>query len=219
MRTGKEPFEHGIYTMPSLNLSRKNPKDAMAAITKAHASMKNEFIITLGGDHAVTLGAVRSYEKPFSVLLLDAHADSRYSWNGSQLNHACVGRRIAADHTIGIIGVRSIDRDEHEALKDTPFIQAHEYKREAIIDMLTKLEDRIYVSIDVDVFDPSSIRNTGTPEPGGLSWEQVVEIISCVFSTRTVIGADIVEFAPQENYRAEAYTLAKLCYRMMALKA
>ena len=221
-RTGTEPFGLGIHTSPVLRLSRKSPKEAIAGITKAHAAMKSEFIVTLGGDHAVTLGAVQSHKGPFSVLVLDEHADYRYSWNGSQLNHACVGRRIAAKHSIGVVGVRSLDKDEHEALlKDSNMhiLSSYDYTQNRLIEMLAKLEENVYLSIDVDVFDPSFIRNTGTPEPGGLFWEDVMQILQVVFSNRTVIGADIVEFAPQENYRAEAYALAKLCYRMMALKA
>ena len=193
-----EPFELGIKTTDKIP--------------------ENQFFVVLGGDHSVTIDSV---PEDCSVLILDAHSDFRYSWNNSMNNHACVARRLSEKHKIGIIGVRSQDKDEMEAIKNNEnvhVLKAYDFSKEKLIEILDKLDSKIYISIDVDVFDISFIRNTGTPEPGGFSWNDVIEILKLVFERKNVIGTDIVEFAPKENYRAEAFSLAKLAYKLMSLK-
>ena len=193
-----EPFELGIMTADKIP--------------------KGKFFVVLGGDHSVSL---KSVPEDCSVLILDAHSDFRYSWNNSMNNHACVARRLSENHKIGIVGVRSQDKDEMEEIKNNKNVQilkAYDFNKEKLIEILNKLDNNVYISIDVDVFDPSFIRNTGTPEPGGFFWNDVIEILKVVFSNKNVIGADIVEFAPEENFRAEAFSLAKLAYKLMALK-
>ncbi len=223
-----EPFIEGIQEQKPLNtqiLNSAKPEEAIAAISDAVKGLGDTFVLSLGGDHAITIGTVKGLEekhKDFSVLILDAHSDFRYS-RGNQYNHACVARRIVNNHKVGIIGVRAQDVDEAKEAKENENVQilkAHEYDEKGVDKILEFLGDKVYLSIDVDVFDPSFIRNTGTPEPGGLSWDVVIGILEQVFSTKNVIAADIVEFAPhgeEHNYRAEAYTLAKLAYKLMAL--
>lgn len=220
-----EPFLLGIKQLPTLNLSAQSPKDmveTVASVVKAH---KNQFVIGLGGDHAVSIGLVKGMEQhhgDFSVLVLDAHSDFRDSWNNSSLNHACVNKQLSKKHPIGLIGLRSMDSDEFKDVferDDVHVIKAYDFTPEAVDELLENLSGNVYISIDVDVFDPSFIRNTGTPEPGGLSWNQVIGILSAVFASKNVIGADIVEFAPKLGYEAESYALAKLAYKIMALQA
>ena len=218
-----EAFEKGIYVLDELRLSEKNPEEATEKIKERIIENKNKFIISLGGDHSVSIGIVKALEEneDFSVLVLDAHSDLRESWNNSKLNHACVSKRFLEKHKVGIIGVRSQDISEKEIVdnnEDVTVVYAHEFSEEKVDELLEKLGDKIYVSIDADVFDPSFIRNTGTPEPGGLSWKEVMMVLKKAFK-KQVIGADIVEFAPKENYRAEAYALAKLVYKICGLRA
>jgi agmatinase len=114
-----------------------------------------------------------------------------------------------------------MDFDERNTINNDEnihLISAYDFNQEQIIKLLPKLKDKVYITIDVDVFDPSIIRNTGTPEPGGLTWNNIINSLKIIFKNKQVIGADIVEFAPNNNADSEAYTLAKLAYKIMALK-
>jgi agmatinase len=185
------------------------------------ASVQNKFVIGIGGDHSVTIGLTKNLSEDTSVIILDAHADFFHSWNGSTLNHRCVSQRLSAKHDLLLLGVRAMDRDEKEIIdnnENVHMIKAYDFNLTKLKEILPKLKDKVYISIDVDVFDPSFIRNTGTPEPGGFNWNQVIAILKVIFSEKEVVGADIVEFAPKENFQAEAYSLAKLCYKIMGMK-
>ena len=223
-----EPFVKGIQVLKNpIPPNSQKPEASIEAISEAVKGLGDKgdkFLLGLGGDHAVTIGIVKGLEekhKDFSVLILDAHSDFRSSWNGSPINHACVSRNLVKNHKVGIIGVRSQDADEAKEAQENDnviILKAHAYDEKALDKVLEFLGDKVYLSIDVDVFDPSFIRNTGTPEPGGFTWDRVISILEQVFTAKTVIAADIVEFAPKENYRAEAYALAKLAYKLFALK-
>jgi len=206
-----EPFIKGIKELTPLTLPSE-PEKAVEKIANTVKGLGDKFVLSLGGDHAVTIGIVKGLEekhKDFSLLILDAHSDFRESWNGSRKNHACVARRIVGKHKVGIIGVRSQDIDEAEALSENEnvkIVKAYEYSEDELEKILNFLGGKVYLSIDVDVFDPGFLRNTGTPEPGGLDWQTVIAILQQLFAKKNVIGADIVEFAPQGgewNYRAE----------------
>ncbi len=220
----KEPFVEGIKLADSLNLIAKIPENMVDIVDNKVKELKNKFVIGLGGDHAVSIGMIKGMEAEhgdFSVIVLDAHSDFRDSWNNSSLNHACVSKQISKKHSLAIIGVRSMDIDEAKEIdekKDVHLIKAYDLDIEKLDKVIDKLKDKVYISIDVDVFDPSFIRNTGTPEPGGFSWNKVIGILKTIFDNKQVIGCDIVEFAPKVNYEAEAYALAKLAYKIMALK-
>ena len=214
-----EPFEKGIHTLPSLKLNEMSPKAAFNEIRNEHLKHKNKFVISLGGDHSVTIGCVK--DKKCSVIMLDAHPDMFHSWNGSEFNHRCVAQSIASNKKVLNIGVRSMDKDESDVIKQNQnvnIIKAYEFNETKLIEKLNELENDVYISIDVDCFDPSFIRNTGTPEPGGFFWNDVINILKIIFSYKNVIGADIVEFSPNENFQSEAFSLAKLCYKIMALR-
>lgn len=208
-----EPFVKGIEVLEEVN----NLDD----VTKTVKENEDKFIIGLGGDHAVTLGMTSALDENTSIIILDAHSDFRDSWKGSSRNHACVAKQLSKKHDVAILGVRSQDIDEAKQISNTQnlhVIPAWDFSLDKVKEILPKLKKKIYVSIDVDVFDPSFIRNTGTPEPGGLGWFDVVNILKEIFSTKMVVGCDLVEFAPTENFRAEAYALAKLVYKIMGLK-
>lgn len=220
-----EPFVKGIHLHNEITFNDKTPKEAMQKIAeKVKQIPKDKFIIGLGGDHATTIGLVKGQQdnhEEFSILILDAHADMRHTWNNSEYNHACVAKRLIKDHNIGIIGVRAMDKaeaDEINQSENVHIIKAHEYEKNKVKDILSKLHKNVYISVDVDVFDPSFIRNTGTPEPGGLLWYDIIDILKQVFEEKNIIAADIVEFAPKENFKAESFALAKLVYKLCALK-
>lgn len=219
-----EPFEQGILTLPTLALSNNTPQEMVEKINQTIQQNKDKFIISLGGDHAVTIGIIKGLEnkhEDFSIIQFDAHADLRDSWNNSSLNHACVAKQISKNHELLQIGIRSMDIDEKNTINNSEnihLISAYNFNTNIITDLLPKLKDKVYITIDVDVFDPSIIRNTGTPEPGGLTWNNIIDSLKLIFQNKEVIGADIVEFAPNQNYNSEAYTLAKLAYKIMALQ-
>ena len=215
-----EPFEKGIKVQPQLNLNDSTPEEMVETIS---LSIPNKFILAIGGDHATTIGTVKGLEKyheEFSVIQFDAHADFRDSWNNSSLNHACVAKQVSKKHSLLQIGIRSMDIDEKNQLDQTEHvhtIKAYDFSLESIKSILPKLHHKVFITIDVDAFDPSVIRNTGTTEPGGLMMNQIIVSIELIFKHKHVIGADITEFSPNQNYEAEAYTLAKLTYKIMAL--
>jgi agmatinase len=218
-----EPFVKGIKTLDKLDLKNSTPEQMVEKISEITSKQKG-FLLSLGGDHAITIGTVKGLEKQnkeFSVIIFDAHSDFRNSWNGSELNHACVSKQLSKNHNLALIGVRSQDIEEHKEIKENSEVhqlKAYDFSLEKLKEILPKLKDKIYISIDVDVFDPSFIRNTGTPEPGGLRWEQIIESLKEIFQQKEVIGADIVEFSPKQNYDSEAYSLARLVYKIFSLK-
>ena len=224
-----EPFRQGIHL-----LSAKTPDPAKHVnVIKAEVERinpVNKFLLVLGGDHSITIGLVQGFEnfhEDFSVIVLDAHADFRQDWQGSQNNHACVCKQLSKKHSLAILGLRSLDIDEHEELKiqkengQVDFLFANECGEDKIESVLGKLKRKVYLSIDADAFDPSIIRNTGTPEPSGFNWDQLLNILQKIFARKEVIGCDIVEFCPAGNendVRVEAYTLAKLVYKIISMK-
>jgi agmatinase len=216
----KEAFLQGIELLEPIKSNE--PEEIINKVSNTVKENKNKFIIGIGGDHAVTIGLTTELDEDVSVIILDAHADFFHSWNGSEQNHRCVSQRLINKHNLALIGIRAMDKDENELIKNNEnvhLVKSNNYDLEKVKQILPKLKQKVYISVDVDVFDPSFIRNTGTPEPGGLSWNQIMELLQLIFQEKEVIGADVVEFAPQENYRAEAYALAKLVYRLIGLKA
>lgn len=214
-----DAFKNGIYVLPTLKFTNETPEKVMEIISKEVAKYKDKFLICIGGSHAITMGIVEGFEDDFSVLVLDAHPDLRESW-GTKFSHACTSNKISKQHSIGIIGVRAMDIDEHKLIENSEqinILKSYDYSEEKVNQILSKLKDKVYLSIDVDVFDPSFIKNTGTPEPDGLYWPQIINILKKLFTSKQVIGCDLVEFAPKENYKDEAYYLAKLIYKIIAL--
>ena len=214
-----DPYEEGIHLLNPLKFTDETAENAIEKISEEVCKYKDKFLISVGGDHAVSIGVVNEMEGDFSVLVLDAHADLKDSWEGSKLHHSCISKRVSEKHDIGIIGVRSMDLDEHELVdnENIRVLKSYDYTEEKVDEMISKLKDKVYLSIDVDVFDPSFIRNTGTPEPDGLQWKQVIYILQKLFEKKKVIGCDVVEFSPKYNFEAEAFALAKLIYKIVGL--
>ena len=212
----------GIYTMPELEPSAHSVRETLDAVRTVSAAniKKGKFQVMLGGEHSITLGAVEALADRYrnlSVLQLDAHSDLRESYEGSPYNHACVMRRcLEIVPRIVQVGIRSQDKEEAEYIqssKRTPdvFI-APEIQTKKI---LSRLTPRVYVTIDVDVFDSSVIAATGTPEPGGLDWYGVTSLLRAVAKSATIVGADIVELAPIPGNAASDFTAAKLVHKLI----
>lgn len=223
-----EAFTKGIILKESLELNYASPEKMVEKVSLAIKDEKEKFVIGLGGDHATTIGFVKGLEElhdDFSVISFDAHSDFRDSWNNSKFNHACISKQVSKKHSMLLIGIRSMDVDEAEELKqrdDVNIVYGWNFSVDKVKEQLKNLKQKVYITIDVDCFDPSFIRNTGTPEPGGLLWNQIIDTLKIIFKEKEVIGADIVEFAPndnsKENFDSEAYALAKLVYKIIGLK-
>ena len=225
-----EPYEVGIHTLPELECvvdPEEMVNDVQAVCTKLIDN--NKFIITLGGEHSITLGAVRAHRQgreKFSVLNIDAHCDLRDSYEGTKYNHACVMRR-ALDEGCNLVecGIRSYSIEEADFIKtrnDVKIIHAreiHEFgNNDWIDDAVSSLLQDVYISVDVDSLDPSVMPSTGTPEPGGLTWYDVVGLIRETFKQRNVIGMDIVELAPVAGILGPDVLAAKLAYKAVGYK-
>ena len=162
-----------------------------------------KFVVTLGGEHTVSVGAVRAHLRRYpdlSVLAIDAHADVRDEYLDSRYNHACPLRRIAEACPIVQVGMRSASPDQLEFIRerDLTFLTPAAYRALAggPGDVVQKLTPNVYVDIDLDGIDPSQMSAVGTPEPGGLFWDEVIELLTTLAEGRTIVGFDLVELAP-----------------------
>ena len=223
---GVETYRIGIHTHEEVA-----PADSPEAMTSVLIEQTSEllhdgkFVVTIGGEHSVTLGPVQAHaheRSNLSILHLDAHTDLRDSYEGTRYGHGCVMRRCVPFGPITQVGVRSLSTEEavflDEAATVTTFY-AHE-----LVDMsahcdeiVSTLTDEVYVTIDVDVFDPSVFPATGTPEPGGLSWYDVTALLARVAEQKDVVGFDVVELLPTSGLHACDFLAAKLLYRFLGL--
>lgn len=191
----------------------------------------NKIPIILGGEHSLSAGAVKATQRKYSdltVLQFDAHADLRNEYHGNQNSHACVMRRILDICPAVQVGIRSISEKEwHFAnsfsqinkihflssksqIRNSNEVPNSKFEIQKIIDQLS---DNVYITFDVDVLDPSIMPSTGTPEPGGMMWDEVLEIIKAVCSKKNVVGTDFVELMPIKGLKAPDFTIAKLIYK------
>ncbi len=184
---------------------------------------KEKFVIVIGGEHSVSIGAATAHIEKYSditVLQLDAHSDLRNEYEGSKYNHACVMARIAEMCPIVQVGIRSMDISEKEFLDESRIFFAENIHNcdNWIEKVKSKLSEKVYITIDLDVFDPSIMPSTGTPEPGGLFWYDILMLLKKVFDDNEVIGFDIVELCPDEMNKAPDFLAAKLIYKLLSYK-
>lgn len=176
--------------------------------------------VILGGEHSITpvvVGAVVKKYKNLSILQLDAHADLRDSYQGSKDSHACAMRRTLAHCPVVQSGIRNIAEEEYNYAKNIGQINKIHFAANPIQinKIIGQLSAAVYITIDVDVFDPSLLPGTGTPEPGGYFWYQVLDILRAVCAKKKIVGFDVVELAPIKGLPASDFTAAKLIYRLM----
>jgi agmatinase len=217
-----ETAEVGVFTHPELMVSVGDPARMVERIEGEVDGVvsKGKFPVVLGGEHTVSLGAVRALARhqDFAVVSLDAHADLRDSYQDSPYSHACFLRRAMESAECCVLGVRSISREEMDFVRETnvPVFFADRLARGESIDF-GFLPDRVYLSVDVDVLDPSLMPSTGTPEPGGLSWYRIIELLETLVRGRRIVGFDVVELSPQPGNHGPDFTAAKLVYKLMGL--
>jgi agmatinase len=222
METGTEVYRRGIFTAPPVGdfASPEKLADAMKNIIEDYLK-KGKYPVVIGGEHSVSIGAVRAFAGLYpdlTVLQLDAHTDLRPEYNGSAYNHACVMSRIREVSNIVQVGIRSMDIMERSyILPGQIFYAEHIHDHDGWIDEAAdKLTGNVYLTIDLDVFDPSLMPSTGTPEPGGLSWYGVLRFLKKVISRVDLRGFDVVELCPDAVNKAPDFLAAKLIYKILS---
>lgn len=222
IETDSEVYLRGIFTDGFVEgcASAEQMLEAVERRTAEHIR-NGKFVVVVGGEHSVSIGAARAHAGKYenlSVLQLDAHADLRDEYNGSKYNHACVMARIKETCPIVQVGIRSMDVSEKPAMDaDCVFFAADICNRRDWIQRVAeRLSQRVYVTIDLDVFDPGVMPSTGTPEPGGLGWYEVLAVLRAVCREKQVVGFDVAELCPNQINKAPDFLAAKLIYTFLS---
>lgn len=228
--TGTIPAEQGIGTLATLDFAGLGHEEALARIHDAVAAVVDhgQLPVTLGGEHSLTAPCVRAVQAaeestPLGVVQFDAHADLRAAYEDSPLSHASAMRRVLEIPQVELlqVGIRSISEEEIAALRAgdmrTTILWAHQLAtgKADFAAALAALPARVYITIDLDAFDPSLMPATGTPEPGGLGWYGVLGMLRLIAATKQVVGCDVVELAPIPGLHAPDFLAAKLTYRLL----
>ena len=220
----KETYLAGIHTTLPLTIDARGPKNMINAVRKkiSKVSVQNKIPVMLGGEHSISLGAVQALKEKYpklKVLQLDAHADLRESYQGSPYSHASVARKISEICPLIQVGIRSMSKEESDFL---PQSKVKSYSADFALEnkdwcetICKDLSGDLFVTIDLDVFDPSIMPSTGTPEPGGLYWQDVLSLLKLVSRSCQIRGFDVVELAPISGIVAPDFMAAKLIYRLM----
>ena len=224
IETDSQVYQKGIFTAEPVD-GDLLPEQIVETVQKRVQDFidKEKFVVVIGGEHSVSIGSAKAHVEKFSdvtVLQLDAHSDLRNEYEGSKYNHACVMARIAEMCPIVQVGIRSMDISEKEFLVENRVFFAENIQEcdNWIEKVKSKLSDKVYITIDLDVFDPSIMPSTGTPEPGGLFWYDILMLLKKVFDDKEVIGFDIVELCPDERNKASDFLAAKLIYKLLSYK-
>ena len=224
IETESEVYEQGIFLADSITES-SSPEAMVAAVHKAtkHFIKKNKFVTLFGGEHSISIGSIRAFNEMFddlTVLHIDAHADLRESYEGSNCNHACAVYEASQTTNLVQVGIRSMDRIETTIMDADKTFFAHEMAQDDswMDNVIDLLGDNVFITFDLDAFDPSILPSTGTPEPGGLLWYETLEFLKLVFKEKNVVGFDIVELCPNPSDKSSDFLAAKLYYKMLSYK-
>jgi agmatinase len=220
---GKEIYKTGIHTLPDLEPDYSSPESMNFRVYKTIRFLleNSKFVAMLGGEHSISSGAVKAYREKYqnlSVLQLDAHADLRDHYLGTKFSHACTMRRILEYCPVIQVGIRSMSLEESEFIKSHNLhnsIFAYLEEPSTLKEIINALSDNVYITIDLDVFDPSIMEAVGTPEPGGLLWQPVLSLLRQVSINRKIVGFDVVELCPDQGPSSCAFTAAKLVYKLI----
>ncbi|TCI90974.1 agmatinase [Tenacibaculum sp. M341] len=224
IETDSEVYKEGIYLAEAVTENRSPGAmvEAVHEATKKYIN-KKKFVTIIGGEHSISIGTVRAFDECFdnlTVLHIDAHADLRKEYEESAYNHACAMYEASLNTNLVQVGIRSMDKSEKNSMNLDKVFFAHDmavndYWMEDVLDQLT---NNVFISFDLDAFDPSIMPSTGTPEPGGLLWYESLEFLKLVFEQKNVVGFDIVELCPNNIDKSSDFLAAKLYYKMLSYK-
>ncbi|MDB9732323.1 agmatinase [Polaribacter sp.] len=224
IETDSEVYKQGVYLTDAVteNTSPESMVNAVHEVTKKYIK-RNKFVTVFGGEHSISIGTIRAFNEMFpnlTVLHIDAHADLRKSYDGSSCNHACAVYEASQNTNLIQVGIRSMDVKEKSIMNLEKTYFAHDMAidtswTDSAIDQMT---ENVYITFDLDAFDPSILPSTGTPEPGGLLWYETLDFLKQVFTEKNVVGFDIVELCPNKSEKSSDFIAAKLYYKMLSYK-
>lgn len=224
VETASEAHLNGIYTMNPV-IQKESPENLVEDVYYRVLSLlaDNKFPVLIGGNHTITIGAIKAFSEYFknlSVLQLDAHSDLRQIYEGSELNHACTMARAREYAPIVQVGIRSMSAGELLHAEKERIFYAHElyYDKKLYDKAIDKLTENVYITIDLDVFDPSLMPSTGTPEPGGPEYFELLHFLKEVIKKKNVVGFDVVELCPSESNKSPDFIAAKIIYQLLSYR-
>ncbi|UAB76049.1 agmatinase [Mesoflavibacter sp. SCSIO 43206] len=224
IETDTEVYKQGVFLADAVteNSSPEAMVDAVHQATKRYIK-KNKFVTIFGGEHSISIGTIRAFNEMYpnlTVLQLDAHADLRKEYEGSKCNHACAVYEASQTTNLIQVGIRSMDAIEKTVMDEDKTYFAHEMVEDStwMDSAIDQMTDNVFITIDLDVFDPSIMPSTGTPEPGGLLWYETLDFLRQIFEEKNVVGFDIVELCPNKDEKSSDFLAAKLYYKMLSYK-
>lgn len=226
IETNEDYYPKNIFIEKPIK-ENKSPESMVKSVeinAKNHLS-NNKFVVGLGGEHSISAGLIYAHAKKYknmTILQFDAHADLREEYHGSKNNHACIMSRAKEVSKIVQVGIRSVCEAEKDSFQKVFFAhQIYEDEKKNvdwIRHVVDSLSENVYVTIDLDVFDSSIMPSTGTPEPGGLNWYQITNVLKEVAKKRKIVGFDIVELLPKKDNPAPDFLAAKLIFKILIYK-
>jgi agmatinase len=222
---GFEPYLHGLYTSPAVAVTNQSPEAMINRIHEIAAEYVEDgkFLVTLGGEHTIAVGSFRAHRDAYanlSVLAIDAHADLRDEYQDTRYNHACSLRRMLDDVPVTQVGLRSAAKEEAQYIREhlLPFYSPRAFRSlPDLAPIINSLNENVYITIDLDGIDSGEMPAVGTPEPGGLRWDEVSDLMQAVAASKRIVGFDVMELAPDLGPKAASYAAAKLTYRLIGL--
>jgi agmatinase len=224
IETKSEIYRKGIFTDKPVKAATSEEMIKKVYARISHLLADGKFVVTLGGEHSVSIGPIRAHAEKFknmSLLHLDAHSDRHDKYEGSRFNHACaIARAKESVKNVVSVGVRSMDSSELTSAKKDNIFYAHEIhgKTDWIKKAVNALSENVYITIDLDVFEIGIMSSVGTPEPGGLSWYEVTRLLRAVAENKNIVGFDVVELCPNKHNRAPDVLAAKLVQVLLSYK-
>jgi len=230
--TAKEVcFDIGIAALEPIKFGKTSGKKALDLIYKDVKALidAGKFVVTLGGEHSISTAPIQAHYDSYedlSILHFDAHSDLRLEYEGSKYSHASFAARVAEFTTdITQVGIRAQCKEEYEFIKEKGIntFYAYQMRNEGFTHILTEkivstLKKNVYITFDVDYFDPSIMPSTGTPEPNGFYWDETLRLLKKVCAERNLVGFDVVELAPVKSYTFPDFLTAKLIYKILNYK-
>ncbi|MCB9426899.1 MAG: agmatinase [Flavobacteriales bacterium] len=224
IETDSEVYKKGIHLCDPISESGSSEAliNAVHDICKSHIK-RNKFVTVIGGNHSVSIGAIRAFNECFedlTVLHIDAHADLKKEFDGTPYSHASALYEANQTTNLVQVGIRSMDKSESTVMdKDNVFFAHEMINDELWMDKaVSNMTDDVYITFDLTAFDPSILPSVGRPEPGGLLWYETLDFLNQVFDEKNVVGFDIVGLCPNPNDKSSDVLAAKLFYKMLSYK-
>jgi agmatinase len=222
--TDSEVYQRGVAILDPI-VEKESPESMFEAVYTSTKELlkKGKFLTFFGGEHSVSIGLIKAYYEHYdslTVLQLDAHTDLRPEYHGSAYNHACAVYDASINANLIQVGIRSMDISEKQYLNPEQcyFAEKMYGHTDWMQQSINQVTGPVYLTIDLDVFDPAIMPATGTPEPGGIDWNTCIRYLKMLFQQKNVVGFDIVELAPIEGNHAPNFLAAKLYYKLLSYK-